>query len=491
MRFATWNVNSLKARMPRVEAWLADIEPDVVCLQETKLADATFPALAFQALGYDSAHHGQGQWNGVAILSKVGIDDVVNGFADGGPPDVDARIITATCGGVRFSQRVRARTAGPSATITTTTSWPGSAGCGPTWRPRRSPSDQVVVCGDFNVAPEDRDVWDIAAFEGDTHVTPPERDALAAVEQWGLVDLFRRQWADQDRLYTYWDYRAGDFHQGRGMRIDLVLGSAPVADRLGGASSTATRARARSPPTTPPSWSTSPTVDDGRFLPVGPNAVERLSELLNADATPRSEAAAAVADAVRRLMHDLVAAAAPEADLLAAAALVNEAARLVEADASERRPWDGFARATAAGDARSFIEYSPFTGAANPLAPPLVLGVEGDRVVGEAVFGTAFEGPPGCVHGGFIAGAFDDILGFTMSFTGFIGMTGRLMVRYRKPTPLHRPAMFDAGVDGVDGRKLHTSARLHVDGVLTAEAEGLFIVVDPEVFERLGDERGA
>jgi len=231
VRFATWNVNSLKARMPRVEAWLADIGPDVVCLQETKLADATFPALAFQALGYDSVHHGQGQWNGVAILSKAGIDDVVNGFADGGPPDVDSRIITATCGGVRFSSvyvpngravghdhyqyklawfgRLRGHLAATS-----------------------QPGDQVVVCGDFNVAPEDRDVWDIAAFEGDTHVTPPEREALAEVEDWGLVDLFRRQWGDQDRLYTYWDYRAGDFHQGRGMRIDLVLGSAPVVDRL-------------------------------------------------------------------------------------------------------------------------------------------------------------------------------------------------------------------------------------------------------------------
>ena len=108
----------------------------------------------------------------------------------------------------------------------------------------------------------------------------------------------------------------------------------------------------------------------------------------------------------------------------------------------------------------------------------------------EAVFGDAYEGPPGCVHGGFVAGAFDEVLGFTMSFSGLIGMTGRLLVHYRRPTPLHRSLRFEGRVDGVDGRKIHTSATLHVDGVLAAEAEGLFIALDPEDFERVLEVRG-
>ena len=99
MRIATWNVNSLKIRLPRVEEWLGYARPDVVCLQETKLADATFPYLAFSALGYESVHHGGGQWNGVAILSRVGVDDVLAGFASPLDPDSDTRIITARCGG--------------------------------------------------------------------------------------------------------------------------------------------------------------------------------------------------------------------------------------------------------------------------------------------------------------------------------------------------------------------------------------------------------
>src|SRR6478752_5501758 len=100
MRVATWNVNSLKARLPRVEEWLADVQPDVLCMQETKLSDDAWPALTFAALGYESAHHGQGQWNGVAILSKVGLEDVVVNFGDGAEPDAEARLLTATCGGV-------------------------------------------------------------------------------------------------------------------------------------------------------------------------------------------------------------------------------------------------------------------------------------------------------------------------------------------------------------------------------------------------------
>lgn len=231
MRLATWNVNSLKARLPRVEAWLAECRPDVVCLQETKLADTSFPAMALSALGYEAAHHGEGRWNGVSLLSRVGLDDVVAGFADGAPDDPEARLISATCGGVRvmsvyvpngraldhdhYAYKLR-------------------------WLDRlvdhleatTDPSNPVALCGDFNVAPSDRDVWDPAALVGSTHVSEPERAALGKLMDWGLTDLFRAQYPDSGGLYSWWDYRAGNFHKGIGMRIDLVLGSAPVAERV-------------------------------------------------------------------------------------------------------------------------------------------------------------------------------------------------------------------------------------------------------------------
>lgn len=230
MRLVTWNVNSLKARLPRVEAWLAEVQPDVVCLQETKLADTAFPSLAFEALGYASVHCGQGQWNGVAILSRVGIDDVVTGFADGGPPDDEARLITATCGGVRVSsvyvpngrspdhEQYRYKLAWLDRLVEHLT-----ATC--------SPDEPVAVCGDFNIAPADIDVYDPAKFVGATHVSGPERDALQRVLDWGMVDAFRQRYGDE-RLFSWWDYRAGDFHQGRGMRIDLVLVSRPLAGKV-------------------------------------------------------------------------------------------------------------------------------------------------------------------------------------------------------------------------------------------------------------------
>ena len=229
MRIATWNVNSLKARIGRVEEWLADVQPDVLCMQETKLSDDAFPALTFQALGYESAHHGQGQWNGVAILSRVGLDDVVANFADGQPADEEARLITATCGGVRI----------------TSVYVPNGRGLDQdhyqyklAWlaRLRRhvadhsSPTDEVVVTGDFNIAPDDRDVYDPAKFVGATHVSPAERAELQALCDWGMTDVFRH-FHDGDKLYSWWDYRAGDFHQGRGLRIDLVLGTHSVAQR--------------------------------------------------------------------------------------------------------------------------------------------------------------------------------------------------------------------------------------------------------------------
>jgi exodeoxyribonuclease-3 len=230
MRIATWNVNSLKARLPRVEEWLGYARPDVLCLQETKLADAAFPHLAFSALGYESVHHGDGRWNGVAVLSRVGIDDVVAGFAEGVEADTDTRLITARCAGVSVtSVYVPNGRALDDEHYTYKLRWLGklkehlSAVAAPT--------GDVAVCGDFNIAPEDRDVWDIGAFAGSTHVSAPEREALREIEAWGLEDAFRRSHAG-DGLYTYWDYRKGDFHQHRGMRIDLVLVSASLAAQV-------------------------------------------------------------------------------------------------------------------------------------------------------------------------------------------------------------------------------------------------------------------
>jgi exodeoxyribonuclease-3 len=233
MRFATWNVNSLKARLPRVEEFLGYADADVVCLQETKCADKTFPALTFQALGYDTVHHGQGQWNGVAILSRVGLADATNGFGDAlvDPYEGDARVVTAQAGGISF----------------VSVYVPNGRQVGTEFYERKlhwlsamydwidgtfSPSDPLVVLGDFNVAPADRDVWDPKAFVGSTHVTEPERKAVVRLQEWGLHDTFRRVYPDADRLFTYWDYRAGDFHQHRGMRIDLALATEPVAERV-------------------------------------------------------------------------------------------------------------------------------------------------------------------------------------------------------------------------------------------------------------------
>jgi exodeoxyribonuclease-3 len=233
MRLATWNVNSLKARLPRVEEFLGYADVDVLCLQETKLADSAFPQLQFGGLGYESVHYGQGQWNGVAILSRVGVDDVSYGFGDGvaDPYEGDARLMTATCGGIRC----------------TSVYVPNGRAVGTEFYDRKlvwlgvmrdwlantiTPEVPAIVVGDFNVAPEDRDVWDPKAFIGDTHVTEPERDAVKALRDWGMQDAFRRVYPDSDKLYTYWDYRAGDFHQHRGMRIDLALATRPVAERV-------------------------------------------------------------------------------------------------------------------------------------------------------------------------------------------------------------------------------------------------------------------
>jgi exodeoxyribonuclease-3 len=232
MRIATWNVNSLKARLPRVEEFLGYADVDVLCLQETKLANKAFPALTFQELGYESVHHGQSQWNGVAILSRVGISDPADGFgADlADPYEGDARLIAATCDGVRVVSVYV-----PNGRVVDTDhyvrklewlavlrSWVAA---------HHTPSDDLAILGDWNIAPADIDVWSVPAFAGSTHVTPAERAALGALEEWGLVDVFRQVYPDTAGLYSYWDYRAGDFHQHRGMRIDLALTTASLAAR--------------------------------------------------------------------------------------------------------------------------------------------------------------------------------------------------------------------------------------------------------------------
>ncbi len=233
MRVATWNVNSVKQRVPRLLPWLDQRQPDVVCLQETKLADAAFTELLGEELarrGYAVALHGQAQWNGVAILSRVGLDDVVAGLAGApsyGRPQPEARAVAATCGGIRvYSVYVpNGRTPG-SDHYHYKLAWLAAlrevVGAGP---------QPALVCGDMNIAPADADVFDPDAYVGQTHVTPPERAALAELQALGLRDLVRERWP-AERVFTYWDYRAGMFHQDLGMRIDLVLASDAVADRV-------------------------------------------------------------------------------------------------------------------------------------------------------------------------------------------------------------------------------------------------------------------
>ena len=228
MRLATWNVNSLPVRLPRVLEWLAATRPDVLCLQETKVADAAFPHAELAELGYATACHGLGRWNGVAILSAVGMEDVIAGFpGEPGFPDPEARAMAATCGGMRvWSVYVPNGRALDDPHLAYKLSWLG--GLRAALVPELAEHARLAVCGDFNVAPTDADVWDPAAFVGSTHVSAPERAAIAALRDEGLVDVTARA-LKGDHPFTYWDYRAGNFHKGLGMRIDLVLLSGLLA----------------------------------------------------------------------------------------------------------------------------------------------------------------------------------------------------------------------------------------------------------------------
>ena len=228
MRIATWNVNSLNARLPRVLEWLEGQQPDVLCIQETKLADEAFPTGAFADLGYDAAHHGDGRWNGVGIASRVGVDDPIRGLGSS-EDDHGCRIVAATCGGIRVhSVYVPNGRSLDSDHYTSKLAW--LARLRSYLLETCDPTRDVAVCGDFNVAPEDRDVWDPAHFVDATHVSEPEREALRGIMDWGLQDVFRRHHTEGG-IFSWWDYRAGDFHEGRGMRIDLVLMTKGLADR--------------------------------------------------------------------------------------------------------------------------------------------------------------------------------------------------------------------------------------------------------------------
>ncbi|HEY9292049.1 MAG TPA: exodeoxyribonuclease III [Microlunatus sp.] len=231
MRIATWNVNSIKQRMPRFLPWLDERKPDVVCLQELKLDDLGFAGLLggeLEARGYQSAVYGEAQWNGVAVLSRVGLEDVELGIPGApGFPHPEARAVSATCDGVRVHSLYVPNGRVPDSDhyqykLAWLSALHDQLAAGPT---------EVVVCGDMNIAPTDADVYDPAAYVGQTHVTAEERAALDRLLSIGLHDVVRERWPIE-RVFSYWDYRAGMFHRDLGMRIDLVLAGAPVAARV-------------------------------------------------------------------------------------------------------------------------------------------------------------------------------------------------------------------------------------------------------------------
>ncbi len=225
MRLATWNVNSISARLPRLLPWLEQTAPDVVALQETKCADDAFPYADLRALGYEAAHAGTGRWNGVAVLSRVGLSDVDLAL-DGHP---EPRLAAAQCGAVHVTSVYV-----PNGRTVDDPQYAYKLDWFAALRRRLDrfdPGEPLVLMGDFNVARTDEDLWDPAAFEGSTHVTPAERAAMDDLEAWGLVDVRARP-GKGDRAYTYFDYRAGMMHKNLGMRIDYVLATpaVPVTD---------------------------------------------------------------------------------------------------------------------------------------------------------------------------------------------------------------------------------------------------------------------
>ncbi|MCW5799921.1 MAG: Exodeoxyribonuclease III [Nitrospira sp.] len=241
MRIATWNVNSLKARLEKVMWWLDRAKPDVLLMQETKLADADAPVEAFTQAGYELAHHGEGRWNGVAIASRCGIGNVITNFGEplrparstdtgDDEPLAEARMLAADCGGLRiiciYAPNGREV---DSPFYHAKLFWFDKLA---RWITQtRAPHTPCVIGGDFNIAPQDLDVWDPAACLGGTHVSERERQAFERIVNVGFVDAYRLRHPELGR-YTWWDYRAGHFHKNIGMRIDHLLVSAPLKDRL-------------------------------------------------------------------------------------------------------------------------------------------------------------------------------------------------------------------------------------------------------------------
>ena len=239
MRIATWNVNSVRARTDRVLAWLERSDVDAVALQETKCRDDQFPHLAFQELGYEVAHHGLSQWNGVAIASRVGLDDVTMQFEGqpgwGDPAAAEARAIGATVGGVRlWSLYVPNGREVDDPHYAYKLDWLAHLREAASGWLVDDPEAQVVLAGDWNVAPTDDDVWDPAVFVGATHVSPPERAAFEAIVEAGYADVVRPH-APGPGTYTYWDYKRLSFPKKMGMRIDFLLASQALAARVSGA----------------------------------------------------------------------------------------------------------------------------------------------------------------------------------------------------------------------------------------------------------------
>jgi len=241
MRIATWNVNSLKARLEKVTWWLERTKPDVLLMQETKLADADAPVVTFKQAGYELVHHGEGRWNGVAIASRCGIGGVISNFgerlrlaqtSDTGDdePLAEARMISAECGGVRIISVYA-----PNGRLVDSPFYEAKL----VWFDRLArwinktvtADTLAVIGGDFNVAPEDIDVWDPGACHGGTHVSERERQAFARLSSAGFVDAYRLHHQEPGR-YTWWDYRAGNFHKNFGMRIDHLLVTAPLRPRV-------------------------------------------------------------------------------------------------------------------------------------------------------------------------------------------------------------------------------------------------------------------
>jgi exodeoxyribonuclease III len=237
VRIATWNVNSVGARLPRLVEWLSLARPDVLAVQETKCAADAFPYDEVREVGYDVEVHGDGRWNGVGLITRQGLNvaDVRRGYDDEAlyPDDAtaaEARAMAATVDGVRvWSVYVPNGREVDSDHYAYKLRW--LSAFTKTIEHELSTHDRLVVMGDFNIAPTDADVWDPAVFVGSTHVTGPERAAYQGLVDLGLVDLEARA-LKGDHPFTYWDYRAGSFHKGMGMRIDLVMATKPLASAV-------------------------------------------------------------------------------------------------------------------------------------------------------------------------------------------------------------------------------------------------------------------